>query len=1238
MKNFLRSFIYKKAKDKKYTVTCTKLVCLFLILLLSNSVKAQQVTEVVTDFGGFWKSTVGALNPTFPNTSHNVLSFKYSAVTYSTGVDDNKLTTNGVSFTAGDFRAFPVATVGGTVTGGASIYVALASRYDGIPNGYSNPLPYLKIKDVLIDGIHGLNLGTGATNIPASALVNFPISTVISGSIADAKPDILVSQIASPTSTGDTLFFTNSSGTVVGNKIAINWTSISTLGTWYLDLYSLPTGSLCDTAHINGTADKETTRDIRLIAFKLSDFGITAGNASTVAGFVLKASGTSDPAFIAYNTDAFVIPAPVITVQPVSQVVCPNVSNSATFSVTATGGSLSYQWKKNNTDIPGATSASYTIPNVTSASAGAYMVEVSNPVGSVNSNTVYLNISVAVQPSPSGQLIATGAGCSLSVSANNATGYQWRRNGVNISGANSSSYVINDLNAADSGSYAVQIINSASGGCANIVSNVVVVSASTTLYSKPSVNLNLPGSWGVATDGSGSSPVNFTRAEHTFIVKNNASTGGNLTIAGTLDVGNAVTTITAGTTLDAGKIIRSGTGSLAGSATSGLTVRGNSNLYFQPGNNLLKDLTIQNGTVNLLNPLSLTAGSSAGTLALNGGILNTGDSLTLKSDIAGTARMASITGGASVNGKLVIERYIPAARGWRLLSVPIESTGAPTINASWQEGLTTASANPNLYPGYGVKIAGGTTANGFDQSNTNSPFIKAYNTTTNSFLPLPSNPGTNIPLTSYPAYLLYIRGDRSIDLMQGLNSAITSTTLRTRGQVKTGNQVYNVNATNFTMIGNPYPSAIDFGTLSKSNVSNTMYLWDPKLAGSYGLGAYVTVSWDNATGTYDVTASTSPVSQYVQSGEVFFVRSADNVNPGTLTIHESDKTASGNDQVFRYNGLAQRLRTNLYLVNSNGTESLLDGVLTTFDDLNSNTVDTDDAAKMMNSGETISLTRNNTALSIERRKIPVSSDTLFLNLAKVRLQSYKLEITAENLDMPGLVAFVKDNYSNTINGTPVNMNGLTNINFSINTDPASYAADRFSIVFSRQAPLPVTFTSVKAQAVQKSIAVKWTTASEINIKKYIVERAADGTNFTELKTTAATATNGGNAAYDFLDETPLDGNNYYRIRSVSNAGEISYSDIVKVTLKSLIDVPAIVVYPNPVSGHTIQVQFNNIPKGNYIMQLFNTAGQLTGSKKIQYDGNTAACSFELTDNFPTGKYELKLTGEAVELNAHVIKE
>ena len=46
-------------------------------------------------------------------------------------------------------------------------------------------------------------------------------------------------------------------------------------------------------------------------------------------------------------------------------------------------------------------------------------------------------------------------------------------------------------------------------------------------------------------------------------------------------------------------------------------------------------------------------------------------------------------------------------------------------------------------------------------------------------------------------------------------------------------------------------------------MSRTLLYLGSKLAGSNGLGAYVTASWNSGTNQYDFTASASPVSQYI---------------------------------------------------------------------------------------------------------------------------------------------------------------------------------------------------------------------------------------------------------------------------------------------------------------------------------------------------------------------------------------
>src|SRR5437899_2117836 len=102
--------------------------------------------------------------------------------------------------------------------------------------------------------------------------------------------------------------------------------------------------------------------------------------------------------------------APSITAQPASATV--SAGQTASFTVAAAGTTpLTYQWRKNNANITGATGSSYTTPPTTSGDSGAkFDVVVSNAAGSMTSGSATLTVtsgavtlkSIAVTPaSPS---------------------------------------------------------------------------------------------------------------------------------------------------------------------------------------------------------------------------------------------------------------------------------------------------------------------------------------------------------------------------------------------------------------------------------------------------------------------------------------------------------------------------------------------------------------------------------------------------------------------------------------------------------------------------------------------------------------------------------------------------------------------------------------------------------------------------------------------------------------------
>jgi hypothetical protein len=214
--------------------------------------------------------------------------------------------------------------------------------------------------------------------------------------------------------------------------------------------------------------------------------------------------------------------APSFTTQPASLNV--TSGSDAVFAIDALGTeALSYQWFHNATAITGANGPVLRIPGATVTNAGSYTVAVTNAAGSVTSNSATLSVAAgapaAVAPSivtqPASVTANAGSTATLAVGVD-GTGpftFQWRRDGVNVTGATSAVLTFNSVALPNAGTFSVVITNSAgSVTSGNAVLDVVAAGTPTapSITSQPAT-LIVPslGSGVVAVGATGSGPLSY---------------------------------------------------------------------------------------------------------------------------------------------------------------------------------------------------------------------------------------------------------------------------------------------------------------------------------------------------------------------------------------------------------------------------------------------------------------------------------------------------------------------------------------------------------------------------------------------------------------------------------------------------------------------------------------------------------------------------------------------------------
>ncbi len=200
----------------------------------------------------------------------------------------------------------------------------------------------------------------------------------------------------------------------------------------------------------------------------------------------------------------------VIVGQPESAAVC--ALSPASFSVTATGaGELTYQWRRAGAEIPGATSATYTILSASSPDAGDYDVVVNGACGiAMTSQKAILAINAPVEiltPLPASANFCEGSRLELSVTAyGSGLNYQWFRNNVPLEGEVNATYSVAEAQSSRGAVYSVVVSSFCDSTAARsdtfvVVNQPAVIAAIFATPAKGVVCEGSPASFRVAATG-----------------------------------------------------------------------------------------------------------------------------------------------------------------------------------------------------------------------------------------------------------------------------------------------------------------------------------------------------------------------------------------------------------------------------------------------------------------------------------------------------------------------------------------------------------------------------------------------------------------------------------------------------------------------------------------------------------------------------------------------------------------
>jgi len=220
-------------------------------------------------------------------------------------------------------------------------------------------------------------------------------------------------------------------------------------------------------------------------------------------------------------------------------------------------------------------------------------------------------------------------------------------------------------------------------------------------------------------------------------------------------------------------------------------------------------------------------------------------------------------------------------------------------------------------------------------------------------------------------------------------------------------------------------------------------------------------------------------------------------------------------------------------------------------------------------------------------------------------------------------------------GAPAYSGGDT-LTGSVTSTSSPSAFNSFSIFtlgsFSEN-PLPVALLDFEATVLEQQIDLTWSTATELQSREFVVERAADGVHFAPIGQVPAMGNSSELRAYQLLDDSPMSGLNYYRLKLVDDNGAFEYSPIIQAMFQPQNPPASAQLFPNPNGGRAFFRPAPGVDPGPSV-SIYAMTGERVLHQRLQ---STDEVALDLSA-LPPGLYTLHAGTPEVPIRIPMVRE